>query len=656
MRKLTICVKQPSAESSGDLLLWSGWQGPSKALLLEKMLSEQLISIRQEHMQWAYDTGQMQMDSGHTLQDLLVQGQTPSMWWTSLIYERHPKLSPDLYTIYKLRCIEILLRNKGYDEIELTGASRQLAKALHDLCQKLNIKFSCAKTSFFAQVRPLPARLYWILPASLRAMARYAHWWLTVRKKLGLIKTIPQLPVASPKLPATIVSYFPNIDMQAAGRGRFRSRYWESLHDALNEEARLERPEGPHFVHWLLIRFPSPHLSLSQCLELTKLFQKEGKDGLSFSFIEQFLRPSDLFAALWRWLKISLKSAAIESRFASLCHFEKSDLDFWPFMREQWAESMRGWRCLERCLLNRAFRQYARLAGPQRWTLFALENCPWERMVTEAAHMVPHNGPVFGAQHSTIRPTDFRYFDAPETFYTDPCAIFQPDIIAGNGQGACKQWQANNMPQDRLRQVEALRYIYLAKMPKRPVNGEIVPPEPGSPWRPAENRCLLVLTSFFADETRHHLELLGSSLEAGVLDGWSIILKPHPYGPVQWWLETLPTELQERVSLSLAPLAEELIPGVTVWASNSTTASLEAALLNLPLMVMAPYGDFNLCPIQDIEGLVTTASIEDVRMALAAPMPLKLPQNYLDLDPELPAWRTLLDLVPAKRITHDTGN
>lgn len=29
------------------------------------------------------------------------------------------------------------------------------------------------------------------------------------------------------------MTYFPNIDMAAAKNGRFRSRYWEKLHDAL---------------------------------------------------------------------------------------------------------------------------------------------------------------------------------------------------------------------------------------------------------------------------------------------------------------------------------------------------------------------------------------------------------------------------------------
>ena len=141
-----------------------------------------------------------------------------------------------------------------------------------------------------------------------------------------------------------------------------------------------------------------------------------------------------------------------------LCRFEGSRLNFWAYMAGDWAETFRGWRCLERCLQQRGIDNYVKAAGPQRWFTFPLENCPWERMLTHAAHTPPGaGGPVYGAQHSTIRPTDFRYFDDPVTFTDSACAPFQPDRICANGQGALRQWQAAGVPQERLELVEALK-------------------------------------------------------------------------------------------------------------------------------------------------------------------------------------------------------
>ena len=148
------------------------------------------------------------------------------------------------------------------------------------------------------------------------------------------------------------------------------------------------------------------------------------------------------------------------------------------------------------------------MAGPQRWTLFPLENCPWERMLTQTMHEAG-NGPVIGAQHSTIRPTDFRYFDDPRTF-TGELAAFQPDMVRGNGQSACSQWREAGVPAERLGRDGALHYLYLARTDAQDASlGASAESTPAS-------RRLLAVTSFFADETEpHRPRLLARSLHTG---------------------------------------------------------------------------------------------------------------------------------------------
>lgn len=652
MPKLVLAINETDLPEEGGIL-WQGYATKAGAEAIEKLLGENLIKIRTEHMRWACETGLKEVYGGASLQDLLECGQTPSMWWTSLIYERHPKLSPQLFTIYKLRCLETLLEERKPRTLAIIGGSRKLRASIARLCKALNIEF--VKKPGPREMAPdsasLKRRVYSFLPAPVRALLRFGHWLWKIKSLLPPVAALPPLPASPGQKPAaTIATYFPNIDLRAAGEGRFRSRYWESLHDALNEQAACERPDGPHFVRWLFIRFPSPDLSLQDCLKLRDVFQKEGKDGLSFNFLEEFISAADMKIALRRWLKLAFRRYSLSGWFSRQCRFAGSSLDFWPYMRGQWAESLAGWRSLERCLFNQAFGAYYKMAGGQRWNLFPLENCPWERMLTEAARSVDGNGPVFGAQHSTIRPTDFRYFDAPETFSSPVCAAFQPDIIAGNGASACDQWRDNKMPAARLAQVEALRYLYLAGDAKKEeaVSQSGMPAQPGEPLEPGAGARLLILTSFFKDETDAHLRLVKESLASGMLNGYRLILKPHPYLNPQEWLDSLPADAREKIFLSRAPLALELTEGTRVWASNSTTASLEALLRGLPVMVMRPLADFDLCPVQDVPGLVRTATLEDVKNGLANLKALKLMPDYLDLNPLLPAWRKLLDLADTK--------
>ncbi|MBO4300083.1 MAG: hypothetical protein J5861_00625, partial [Desulfovibrio sp.] len=420
---------------------------------------------------------------------------------------------------------------------------------------------------------------------------------------------------------------------EAAGRGRFRSRYWESLHDALERQARRE---GGQFVRWVFVRFPSPQGSLAQCAEMRDRFRAAKVDGASFHYLEEFLTLSDLMKAWLRYLRIAVASRKLENVVRHSFRLTGSRLNFWNVMSGYWAESFRGWRCLERCLQQQAFEHYAALAGPQRWTLFPLENCPWERMLTWAMHHAG-NGKVVGAQHSTIRPTDLRYFDDPRT-WTGEETLFQPDSVCGNGQSACGQWRAVGVPEDRLILVEALRYLYLSG-----TEAVGTPPHAGRMDLPVQRR-LLVVTSFFQDETSAHLELLAQAVKEGLLDGWEVRVKPHPYLPVQERLHVLLGKRASHIVQVEGAVADHLTPGVVVWASNSTTVSLEAAVKGLPVTVMLPVGDFDLCPLQDISHLPRTGTLADVARWLNNPLPVPLPDGYLELDTSLARWKRLLDL------------
>lgn len=636
---LTGEARRPANED-GLVVHWDRAEVPAGDISLPLAVHADLLRIRQEHAAWAYRMGFLKI-GGRELADKLRCGSTLSMWWLSLLYERHPRMTPALYDIYKLRSLELLCLEKGVDALVLEGGDKTLGKTLQSFCAAAGLAFAWHKNVKNSEApRPLVPRIYHAAPAPLRALFRFGHWLLAVRRKLRYSSR--QKVENTGKKQALIVTYFPNIDLEAASRGRFRSRYWESLHDALNEQARRE---GGHFARWLFIRFPQPGLSLEQCIRLRDSFRQKGEDGASFDYLEEYLTHGDLWRGLLRWFRLCLASLGAEKVAREAFRLAGSKMNFWLYAKKDWAESFRGWRCLERALQNLAFARHARETGAMRFNLFPLENCPWERMLTVAARTVPGNGPVIGGQHSSIRPTDFRYFDDPATFTTPECAAFQPDYFCGNGESACRQWLDFGMPKPRLREVEALRYLYLADRKQQAANpANAIPQEPGEPLADGPEKKLLVLASFFPGETENLCQVLATAMKSGLLDGWAVTVKPHPYLPVVEHLTDLLGPKINKIRFADGPLALELGPGVTVLAANSTTAALEAAILDLPLMVMQATDDFDLCPIQDAPGLVRITGIEDFKKELPGLEAVKLPENYLDLDPRLPAWRKLLDL------------
>ena len=422
--------------SEALVAVWDKGSVPDGQISIPVELNERLLPIRDDLAAWTYETGCARIN-GKLLEEHLRADDNLSMWWCSTLVEKHPKVTHNLFPALKLRALELLLDKKGVTRLELcaaAGADPWMEDVLGRFCKATGREFAVRRIGGAEAAQPegLKAKLkacYYRLPAPVKALVRFPAWLWIVRRRL------PRTPLSRPALPegvkpASIVTYFPNIDMAAAKNGRFRSRYWEKLHDA------LQPADGkPNRVNWVFLYFPAPQCSFPDAIKLRDRFRANGQDGASFHFLEEFLTNGDIAKSLVRFGKLLLSSRAVEPQVRELFRFPGSQMDLWPVLKDNWGDSTRGWRALERCLMREAFRRYAEWAGPQEWTTFPQENCPWERMLCQSMHD-GDAGPVYGAQHSTVRPTDFRYFDDPRMINDPACRRAMPELWLCNGTGA----------------------------------------------------------------------------------------------------------------------------------------------------------------------------------------------------------------------------
>ena len=610
MKCLVTQKKESSLQPFDVFIHFEGQDWEEPHLSLSSLVSDALIQIRQEHADWAYNLAHA-MFHAKQLAAHLEGNEQPSMWWCSLLYERHPKMTPNLYSIYALRALELFFESHAVTDVTFEGNDHTFAICLEEMCKNMHISFAMHPCDVPQKTeKRLVNHIYQKLPPLLRVILRMIHWLWKVKRALPRTKLPPH-----PEKTATIVTYFPNIDLDLAKKRRFRSHYFENLHDLLNKKAC-----GSHFVRWLFIRFPSPTLSFSECCALKNVFNEEKKDGFSFHYLEEFLSLKDIVSSIKRYFRIARASRLLKKDIPPHFSFPSSHLNFWPYCRKDWIESFEGWRCLERCLQNQAFIQYAREAGPQRFTLFPLENCPWERMLI--SHMRHSGGLILGMQHSSLRPTDLRYFDSARAYAEKDLPI--ADLLLANGEASYTQWHDSGIPKEKLRKVEALRYLHLAC---------------ANDCNAAPQKKLLVLTSFFRDETQDILALLCKAYQRNLLSGWDVCIKPHPYLDVE---QFLPKNHSFRIGGG--PLQNYFKKGVLVWAANSTTAQLEAAIIGLPLATMRASNDFDLSPIQDLSSLLRTSNLADVSAMLALKEGITVPPDYLLLDPRLTEWEKLLPI------------
>ena len=639
--------------------VWDRGRVAEGELSVPAFLASRLLPIRDELAAWTYETAHVALPGlcgPRTVEERLRCGDSLSMWWLSTLAEKHPKVTRNLFEALKARALELFMNEHDVRHLVLVTSNRVLARTLsrycattgkgftrvkHEKCQcvaKLGTvlrtglgtalrtawaDFGTSARRMVTGLRTAGRAVYYHIPAPVQAGGRFVHWLATVRRVLP--PTRDKAPAAG--FSGTIATYFPNIDLGLAREGRFRSRYFENLHDALNDPAN-SGPNGQHPVNWLFIYFPSPQCTLEEAKALRNGFAASGVDGASFHFWEEFLSWAGLGRALTRYARLVVASLPMDCAIRRHFTFPGSQMDLWPLLKGNWRDSTRGWRALERCLMAEAFTGYAAWAGLQRWTTFPQENCPWERLLAKALHEAGH-GPVYGAQHSTVRPTDFRYFDDPRIFADPTCASAMLDAWLCNGSASYGALTRAGMPAERAAVVEALRYLYLGA-------GETSAPA-------VTSRRLVLMTSFFADEVDAHLATLAEAVAGGHLAGWEVAVKAHPYLPVASRLAAL---FPDGAPLTILdePVGRLLTPGTVIWASNSTTVALEAAFRHLPVLVQAAENDADLCPLQDLPGVTMIRTGADVGAALATPKAPDIPANYLALDPALPQWKRWLGL------------
>lgn len=131
--------------------------------------------------------------------------------------------------------------------------------------------------------------------------------------------------------------------------------------------------------------------------------------------------------------------------------------------------------------------------------------------------------------------------------------------------------------------------------------------------------------------------------KAGTLDGWEVVVKPHPYLPVVERLKNLYGGA-EPPSVVDGPIGNFLTPGTVVWASNSTTVALEAAFRKPARAGAGRRGRRGPLPLAGPPRRGQRPhGFRRGRRPRRSQGP-DLPPDYLALDPELPRWKERLGL------------
>lgn len=617
--ELLVLLDRGAAWNGGKarLVHWAEMNVPPGRDSIPQLVEQQSRSLRAEYLAWVHDLGEYRR-RGRTLRELLRLNGDFSWWWLTLLAQKSPLKSPAIYEVFKLRALERLYLASGCRGLVLCSPERRLHRVLSDWCGRLGHPYRWQRQVGSARPRGWRERLRF-LPAPLRALGALGHrLWARQRH----FPPVPAVPGGGRQ--GTVVTYFPNIEPQEARQGIFRSRYWGELHDL------LER--GPWRINWIWLAEASEECSLAAARRLRRQVQEKAQGRARYYFLEEFVTPGVLARAFKLYLRLAGRGLGLRA-VRQAFHFPGSALNFWPVLARDWHNSFFGPEAMECCLHLLTFRELAARLPQQEWGLYLWENQPWERSLIFAWQGSDH-GKLVGFQHATLRFLDLRFYEDPRSYRLASHPPPLPRVVALNGSAALKLMAEAGFPRERLALVEAVRYFHLQQsLGSRGA-------APGAAR--GDRRNLLVVTGYLPQETRSQLWLLAQAAGRGALAGYDhVLVKPHPDCPVE---EILGEEAPDLEVLTVQEALALLWPqAAAVYAANSTSAAVEAALLGLPVLVQVPEDSLNLSPLLGEPGVAHVATVEDLVQGLAHPFGASVSADYFCLEKGLRRWRSLLE-------------
>ena len=613
-------------DGEGEVVVyWSQLSPSSFRDSIPQKVQEQSANIKKEYLAWLFRLGKTKVGN-KTLIEFLKIFDNFSFWWMTRVAEKSPLKSPCIYQVFKLRALELLYLEKNCRGLLYFGNDLKLHNILKAWCRELGHSYrrvsskKCEVKSKEAGLRGIVSRF----PHCFQALNFLLYLWY--KRFRHLRSPLQEKPQSSPANEVvTLVTFFPNIDMKKAKSGIFWSHYWGKLHDLLNEVSTR--------VRWIWLYTDSNQFSYADSVSLKNHFDVASSDKFRHFLLEEFLSKKEISKSLKLYFDIFIKGLCLSGIKKEFC-FSGSKLNFFPYLEGDWKSSFFGKSAMEGALQVRAFESMTKKFLVNSWSIFNWESQPWELALVSAWQRNRGEDKIYGYQHSAVIAQDLRPFLDHRIYEQNGVEAYPlPEKLVTNSPYWENLISDYDYPKDKIVLAEALRYLYLQgsyEKEKRNIK--------------ALARVLLVVTGIDRLETQRQLQLLFEANNSGGLKKYEkIIIKPHPDLSVQEFL--IDCDLNCNFYIASKQLKELWSEVDVVYCANSTSVSIEAAYLGVPLIIAGPMNNINLSPLSYDSSVKFVGESSELCEQLDEPDRIPMSETLFHLDEELILWRSFIKSV-----------
>jgi surface carbohydrate biosynthesis protein (TIGR04326 family) len=600
---------------AGLTYCWTGYHDDGDTRSLLRYVESNAERIRARYMEWTRVLGESRVN-GVRLKDAFPQPGRLGYWWMTPFVEQSPWKSPWMIDVVRLLAFEEIVAATAPAALRLVSDDGRLRETLAAWAAARGVPFMWERVGTASPARAGLRGLYKALPHPVQAAISLVRHVRT-RWPLRRLRSPRWFAGSNAVL---IASYFIHLDKAACEAGHFHSRHWEEL-------PRLAHDMGLR-VNWLQHYLESATVpSTGLAGEWVSRFNTERETEGCHTFVDSYLSAGVLRRVVLGWWRLRRAERRLGNPAAAFVTPEHQ-LPLWPLVREEWAGTMRGALAVSNLLWSELFDAALREVPHQPAGLFLLENQSWERAFIDAWRRHGH-GRLVGVAHSTVRFWDLRYATHP-ALVAEGSGLPQPDAIALNGPSAFAAYQSAGYPDSRTVGAEALRYGNLRGLAAATRGAR----DDTAPLR------LLALGDYHAAGTHVTMRMLEAAVPH-FTRAVRITVKPHPNFMVR--AQDYPGLEFDLVD---APLSEILAEFDVAFASNNTSASVDAFCAGLRVVVALDERELNFSPLRGMAGVSFVSSPSELAAGMLGSTETAdlavARQALFFLGEELPRWRILL--------------
>jgi surface carbohydrate biosynthesis protein (TIGR04326 family) len=507
------------------------------------------------------------------------------------------------------------MATRSVDKVLLESDNVKLAYVMNLWCKKNDLIFEWHKKDVPDVSKPDIKKIFYSLPHTAQAVifllrVIIRNWPL---QKTGSIKT------GDSNSQITLFSYLFNLDWESIKNKKFKTFYWTKLHEVIEENNVEAIWVHKYFKHNSVPDTRSAKKLIYSINHHNKPLQSHTTMSGPFGFHCLLHLTQDYFSLL-------IKAFRLRKYISDAFHDTKNQINFWPFFENEWKTSMYGKLAISNCLDLNLSEKIVNGLKQQSLGLYLQENQAWEVALIYAWKAAGHKQ-IIGVPHATIRFWDLRHFFDTRTYdraMKNGRPI--PDKVALNGPAALELYNSAGFPDDKIIEVEALRYLHLEKYNK---NYE---------KKAGGIKRVLVLGDYSPLKTKQQMTLINNAVQLLQKD-LLFICKPHPACPIN------PKDYPFlNIEMTNKPVDFLLDKCDMAYTSNHTSAAVDAHCAGLPVISFLDQNGLNLSPLLGRKGVFFVSNSEELLNALSMSTPCFLNsvrQNYFTLDNTLPRWKKL---------------